>query len=86
MKTGRHILSTTITTVGGFMPLILAGGEFWPPFAVAIAGGAGLSMIVSFYFAPAAFLTLTRMRPVTAPGGDFEAAVVRRPEGAAPAE
>ncbi|WP_020399858.1 efflux RND transporter permease subunit [Kordiimonas gwangyangensis] len=68
MKTGRHILSTTITTVGGFMPLILAGGQFWPPFAVAIAGGAFLSMVVSFYYAPAAFLWITRRRPVTAPG------------------
>lgn len=67
MATGRHIVSTTITTVGGFMPLIIAGGPFWPPFAVAIAGGAFLSMIVSFYFAPAAFIWLTRMRPVAAP-------------------
>ena len=76
MSTGRHIVSTTITTVGGFMPLILAGGPFWPPFAVAIAGGAFLSMIVSFYFAPAAFIWLTRMRPVTAPG---EGAPAQRP-------
>jgi len=70
MSTGRHIVSTTITTVGGFTPLILAGGAFWPPFAVAIAGGAFLSMIVSFYFAPAAFLWITRYKPVTAPGGE----------------
>ncbi len=68
MATGRHILSTTLTTVGGFMPLIMAGGPFWPPFAIAIAGGAFLSMIVSFYFAPAAFLILTRRREVTGPG------------------
>jgi len=68
MNTGRHILSTTITTVGGFMPLILAGGPFWPPFAVAIAGGAFLSMIVSFYFAPAAFIYITGWSPVSAPG------------------
>jgi len=27
----RHITSTTITTFGGFLPLILAGGGFWPP-------------------------------------------------------
>jgi len=73
MSTGRHIVSTTITTVGGFMPLILAGGPFWPPFAVAIAGGAFLSMIVSFYFAPAAFIWLTRMRPVTTPGEGAQA-------------
>lgn len=51
----RHITSTTITTVGGFLPLILAGGGFWPPFAVAIAGGTVLTTLLSFYFVPAAF-------------------------------
>ena len=56
MNTGRHIVSTTLTTVGGFLPLIIAGGVFWPPFAISIAGGAFLSMIVSFYFAPAAYM------------------------------
>lgn len=55
MATGRHIVSTTLTTVGGFLPLILSPSPFWPPFAVAIAGGAFLTMLVSFYFAPAAF-------------------------------
>ncbi|WP_448211849.1 efflux RND transporter permease subunit [Colwellia sp. MEBiC06753] len=51
----RHITSTTITTVGGFLPLILAGGGFWPPFAVAVAGGTLLTTLLSFYFVPAAF-------------------------------
>jgi multidrug efflux pump subunit AcrB len=55
MNSSRHIVSTTITTVGGFLPLILAGGGFWPPFAMAVAGGVLLSSIVSFYFTPAAF-------------------------------
>lgn len=64
MATGRHIISTTLTTVGGFMPLILSSSPFWPPFAVAIAGGTLLTMIVSFYFAPAAFKLLLRRRPV----------------------
>ena len=50
----RHIISTTVTTFGGFIPLILAGGGFWPPFAMAIAGGVLLSTIVSFYFVPPA--------------------------------
>ncbi len=51
----RHIVSTTVTTFGGFLPLILAGGGFWPPFAMAIAGGVLLSSIVSFYFVPPMF-------------------------------
>ncbi|MFK7868140.1 MAG: efflux RND transporter permease subunit [Roseobacter sp.] len=58
----RHIISTTITTFGGFLPLILAGGGFWPPFAVAIAGGVLLSAIVSFYFTPPMFALLYSKR------------------------
>jgi len=54
----RHIVSTTITTFGGFLPLLLAGGGFWPPFAMAIAGGVLLSTIVSFYFTPPMFYLL----------------------------
>ncbi|MEM1387846.1 MAG: efflux RND transporter permease subunit [Pseudomonadota bacterium] len=56
----RHIISTTITTFGGFLPLILEGGGFWPPFAVAIAGGVLLSAVVSFYFTPPMFALIHR--------------------------
>lgn len=57
----RHITSTTITTVGGFLPLILGGGGFWPPFAMAVAGGVALSVILAFAFTPQMFaLTLPR--------------------------
>ena len=59
----RHIISTTITTFGGFLPLILAGGGFWPPFAVAIAGGVLLSAVVSFYFTPPMFALVYRKAP-----------------------
>jgi len=61
MSCTRHITSTTITTIGGFMPLILAGGGFWPPFAVAIAGGTALTTILSFYFVPPIFKLITKM-------------------------
>lgn len=64
MSCTRHITSTTITTIGGFLPLILAGGGFWPPFAVAIAGGTLLTTLISFYVVPALF-TLTRGKPRT---------------------
>ena len=65
-ETSRHIVSTTITTFGGFLPLILSPGGFWPPFATGIAGGVLLSTIISFFFVPAAFLLVTRRRPVNA--------------------
>ncbi|WP_224824713.1 efflux RND transporter permease subunit [Cognatishimia sp. MH4019] len=62
-RSSRHIFSTTITTFGGFLPLILGGGGFWPPFAVAIAGGVLLSAVVSFYFTPPMFRLLYRRKP-----------------------
>ena len=67
MRAGRHIVSTTVTTFGGFLPLILAGGGFWPPFAMAIAGGVLLSTVTSFYFTPPAFALLARRAPAAAP-------------------
>ena len=60
MRSSRHIFSTTVTTFGGFLPLILGGGGFWPPFAMSVAGGVLLSTIVSFYFTPPVFALLYR--------------------------
>ncbi|MEL7281555.1 MAG: efflux RND transporter permease subunit [Pseudomonadota bacterium] len=60
MGSSRHIVSTTVTTFGGFLPLILAGGGFWPPFAMSVAGGVLLSTVVSFYFTPPAFALVRR--------------------------
>ena len=58
MDSSRHIISTTLTTFGGFLPLILEGSQFWPPFAMAIAGGVLLSTIISFFLVPPLFLLL----------------------------
>lgn len=67
MGSSRHIVSTTVTTFGGFLPLILAGGGFWPPFAMSVAGGVLLSTVVSFYATPPLFaLVYARRRPPVA--------------------
>ena len=55
MDASRHIISTTITTIGGFLPLILFGGHFWPPLAMAIAGGVAGSAVLALYMVPAMF-------------------------------
>ena len=53
MGCSRHILSTTFTTVGGFIPMLLfSDGTFWPPLAVVLAGGVGFSVILSLVFTP----------------------------------
>lgn len=58
MNATRHIVSTTVTTIGGFLPLILFGGHFWPP--LAIAGGVAGSAILALYLVPAMFSHVAR--------------------------
>ncbi len=54
----RHVLTTTLTTAIGFVPLLLSGGEFWPPLAVAIAGGVVGATLLALYFIPCAYYLL----------------------------
>ncbi|BAY87142.1 acriflavin resistance protein [Calothrix parasitica NIES-267] len=56
----RHVLTTTLTTAIGFVPLLLSGGEFWPPLAVAIAGGVVGATLLALYFVPAAYYLISR--------------------------
>lgn len=56
----RHILATTMTTIGGFAPLLIEGDTFWLPFAAAVAGGVSGSAILALIFAPSAFVLLSR--------------------------
>ncbi|MEE4160921.1 MAG: efflux RND transporter permease subunit [Woeseiaceae bacterium] len=56
MQEARHVIATTATTMGGFLPLFLfTRGEFWPPLAVVIAGGVGFAVILSLVLTPAIF-------------------------------
>jgi multidrug efflux pump subunit AcrB len=57
----RHILSTTFTTIGGFIPLLVSGDGFWLPFAAAMVGGVAGSAVLALVFAPAAFTLMTRL-------------------------
>lgn len=58
----RHIVATTLTTMGGFLPLILAGDAFWLPLSAAIAGGVAGSAILALYTVPAYYTVLVRRR------------------------
>lgn len=61
----RHIIATTLTTIFGFLPLILAGGGFWPPLAITIAGGVGGATFLALYFVPSMHLMLYRNRSLS---------------------
>jgi multidrug efflux pump subunit AcrB len=53
---GRHLTSTTLTTIGGCLPLLLVvGGDFWPPLAIVLVGGVGGSTLLALVFTPALY-------------------------------
>ena len=56
----RHILTTTVTTVAGFSPLILGGSLFWAPLAVIMAGGVLGATIIALVFVPATHMLFAR--------------------------
>ena len=58
----RHILTTTVTTVVGFIPLLIAGGGFWSPLAVCMVGGVSGATFLALYFVPCAYLLVTKKR------------------------
>ncbi|NCF45237.1 MAG: AcrB/AcrD/AcrF family protein, partial [Proteobacteria bacterium] len=70
MDASRHIISTTLTTIGGFIPLIVNGGKFWPPLATAIAGGVAGSAVIALYLIPASYAAIQRKRASKDPAAD----------------
>lgn len=58
VRSSRHVIATTLTTIAGFMPLIYGGGGFWPPMAISIAGGVGGATLLALVFAPSAYTLL----------------------------
>ena len=60
IKATRHVITTTVTTIAGFIPLLVSGGPFWQPLAIAIAGGISSSSILALYFVPAVYSIVKR--------------------------
>ncbi|MEM9009061.1 MAG: efflux RND transporter permease subunit, partial [Cyanobacteria bacterium P01_F01_bin.86] len=65
LKATRHVVATTVTTIVGFTPLLMDSTGFWPPLAIAIAGGLGGATLLALYFIPSAHLLLHRPRGKT---------------------
>ncbi|MEA5465990.1 efflux RND transporter permease subunit [Leptothoe sp. PORK10 BA2] len=63
VKATRHVVATTVTTIIGFTPLLLDSTGFWPPLAIAIAGGLGGATLLALYFIPAAHLLIYQSKP-----------------------
>ena len=58
----RHVVTTTVTTIAGFVPLLINGGPFWRSLSIAIAGGITGSSVMALYFAPAIYALIYRRR------------------------
>jgi multidrug efflux pump subunit AcrB len=75
-------LSTTLTTIGGFLPfLLIVGGDFWPSLAIVLAGGVGGSMILALIFVPAVYVLMhgRSKKPVAEPAVMNNLAVAGHP-------
>ena len=62
LRSTRHVIATTLTTAIGFVPLLLGGGEFWPPLAIAIAGGVIGATLLALYLIPAAYILIVQTK------------------------
>ena len=58
VRSTRHVLTTTMTTVAGFIPLLIDGGELWPPLGICVAGGVIGATLLALLFVPCAYLLM----------------------------
>ncbi len=61
----RPILMTTLTTIGGLIPLVVIraeGSEAWRPLGLAVIGGLVMSTFVTLIFVPVVYLTFESIR------------------------
>lgn len=61
MSCTRHVLATSATTIGGFVPLLLfVGGDFWPSLAIVLVGGIAGTTVVALLFIPGVYAIISR--------------------------
>ncbi len=54
------IVLTTLTTIGGLLPLTLQNSSMWTPLGLVIIGGMLVSTVVTLFIVPALYLLITR--------------------------
>ncbi len=56
----RPIIATTLTTIGGLLPLTLFGGELWAPLGLVIIGGLLMSTVLTLIMVPVFYFIFSR--------------------------
>jgi len=59
----RHVIATSATTVGGFLPLLISGDNFWGPMALIMSVGIFGATLLAIVFVPASYVLLFANRP-----------------------
>ena len=54
IRSTRHVITTSATTIGGFMPLLITS-IFFKPLAWAMAGGVIGSAVIALFYIPACY-------------------------------
>ena len=54
IRSTRHVITTSATTIGGFLPLLITS-IFFKPLAWAMAGGVIGSAIIALFYIPACY-------------------------------
>lgn len=54
------VILTTVTTIGGLLPLTLRGGTLWAPMGWTIIGGLALAMVLTLVIVPVLYSLVTR--------------------------
>ena len=54
------IVLTTLTTIGGLLPLTMKNSSMWTPLGLVIIGGMLISTLVTLFIVPAIYLLITR--------------------------
>ena len=58
------IMLTTLTTIGGLLPLTLAGSSMWSPMGAVIIGGLTTSTLLTLIVVPVLYRILAKQEPV----------------------
>jgi hydrophobic/amphiphilic exporter-1 (mainly G- bacteria), HAE1 family len=68
----RPVLMTSLATLIGLIPMAMklgTGSEAYAPLAQAIIGGLSVSVVLTLFIVPAAYLLVYQKKPAAAPGG-----------------
>jgi multidrug efflux pump subunit AcrB len=61
----NHVLVTAVTDVAGFLPVALAPSLLWPPLAIVMIGGLGLTTLITLVGVPSAYVLLQGHHPAS---------------------